>query len=138
MPTYDIFHKEVRSALETENWTVTDDPLYLRFGEDPLYIDLAAEKIIGAEKAGRKIAIEVKSFVGVSFTTDFHLAVGQFVNYRIARQEHEPARILYLAVPVDTYKTYFVRKLAQAVLHQLSLKLIVFDPQLKEIVEWID
>ena len=138
MPSYDIFHAEMRSALENDHWAITDDPLYLRFGEEPLYIDLAAEKIIGAEKAGRKIAIEVKSSVGVSFTTDFHLAVGQFVNYRIALQEHEPDRVLYLAVPVDTYKTYFVRKLAQAVLPPLALKLIVFDPQAKEIIEWID
>lgn len=44
MPTYDIFHAEVRSALENDQWTITDDPLYLRFGEEPLYIDLGRSK----------------------------------------------------------------------------------------------
>ena len=31
-----------------------------------VYIDLGAEKIIGAEKEGQKIAVEVKSFLAQS------------------------------------------------------------------------
>lgn len=138
MPTRDLFHDTLVNALKDDEWEITDDPLYIRFGEDPLYIDLAAEKIIAAERAGQKIAVEVKSFVGVSFAADFHLAVGQFINYRIALEEEEPERILYLAIPVDVYQAYFVRKLATTVIRQQSIKLIVFDPHQEKIFKWID
>ncbi|MEN8220998.1 MAG: element excision factor XisH family protein [Pseudomonadota bacterium] len=33
-------------------------PLFIRFDESKLYIDLGAEKIIAAEKKGQKIAVE--------------------------------------------------------------------------------
>lgn len=57
MPAYDLFHTACKLALENDQWTITDDPLYLRFGEDSLYIDLAAEKVIGAEKAGARLQL---------------------------------------------------------------------------------
>ncbi|MFB2976985.1 element excision factor XisH family protein [Microseira sp. BLCC-F43] len=47
---------------------------------------MAAEKVFAAEKAGRKIAFEVKSFLNSSAITDFHSALGQFLNYRLALQ----------------------------------------------------
>nr|WP_304412185.1 element excision factor XisH family protein [Calothrix sp. PCC 7507] len=37
--------------------------------------------------------------------SDFHTALEQFLNYQIALEENEPKRILYLAVPLDTYQT---------------------------------
>ena len=63
----DKFHQEVRNALENEGWKITDDPLYLKVGKIPIHIDLGAEKLIGAEKAGEKIAVEVKTFGIPSF-----------------------------------------------------------------------
>jgi hypothetical protein len=36
--------------------------------------------------------------------SEFHLALGQFLNYRLALQIKEPDRIIYLAVPLDTFK----------------------------------
>lgn len=79
MPARDALHNVVLNALDHEDWDITDDPLYFRIGGDPYYIDIGAEKIIAAEKSGRKIAIEVKSFLGASFAADFHLAVGQYI-----------------------------------------------------------
>jgi hypothetical protein len=57
---------------------------------------LGAEKVIVAEKAGRKIAVEIKSFIGSSTLSEFHLALGQFLNYRYALEDIEPDRVLYL------------------------------------------
>ena len=48
MPAKDIFHYEVRHALEKEGWTITHDPLFIRSGGVPFHIDLGAEKIIAA------------------------------------------------------------------------------------------
>jgi XisH protein len=68
-----------------------------------MYIDLGPETIVAAEKAGQKIAVEVKSFLGASSISEFHTALGQFFNYRLALEEKDPDRRLYLAVPALTY-----------------------------------
>jgi len=48
-------------------------------------IDLGAEQVISAERQGVKIAIEVKSFLTRrSAISEFHRALGQFINYRMA------------------------------------------------------
>lgn len=83
MPARDLFHQIVRIALEKDGWEITHDPLYLRVSEKiALYLDIGAEKLLGAEREGCKIAVEIKSFVGLSSLTEFHLALGQFLNYQ--------------------------------------------------------
>lgn len=86
----DIFHQAVRQALQKEQWIITDDPLIVKFGKDKVLIDLAAERVLAAEKAGEKIAVEIKSFLGESELFDYHAALGQFLNYRLALQFSEP------------------------------------------------
>ena len=58
-------------------------------------------------KAYEKIAVEIKTFLSDSPLTDYHAALGQFLNYRLALEISAPARILYLAVPVITYEAFF-------------------------------
>lgn len=55
MPAKDIFHEAVRKGLGKEGWVITDDPLKLQVGGVEMYVDLGAEKIIAAEKDGKKI-----------------------------------------------------------------------------------
>jgi len=70
MPAKDIYHSVVRHALEKEGWTITDDPLVIQIDQKKsVYIDLGAENLLAAEKADKKIAIEIKSFIGKSFNT---------------------------------------------------------------------
>ena len=83
MAAKDFFHKSVRVALEKDGWTITHDPLKIKIEELKFEIDLGAEKIIRAEKKNEKIAIEVKSFLHPSFITDFHRALGQYLDYRV-------------------------------------------------------
>ncbi|BAY87493.1 hypothetical protein NIES267_70150 [Calothrix parasitica NIES-267] len=80
-------HDVVKSALEKEGWNITDDPLFLRFGGLELFIDLGAERIIAAQKGEERIAVEIKSFVGNSATTEFSNALGKFLKYQVALQE---------------------------------------------------
>ena len=99
----DIFHNTVKNALQKDGWKITHDPYQLRYGVADVYIDLAAAEAIAAEKEGRKIAVEVKSFAGGSTISEFHTALGQFLNYRVAIEvSSEPERILYLAAPIPT------------------------------------
>lgn len=83
MAAKDLFHDVVKQALLKEQWVVTADPLILKIDKVKLEIDLGAEKVFAAEKSGRKIAVEIKSFLNPSAITDFHSALGQFLNYRL-------------------------------------------------------
>ncbi|NET50444.1 MAG: fatty-acid oxidation protein subunit alpha, partial [Merismopedia sp. SIO2A8] len=98
MSARDVFHNAVKAALRKDGWTITNDPLYLRLGDDQLRIDLAAERLIAAERGHQKIAVEVKSFLAPSAVAEFHTALGQFLNYRAVLQVQQPERKLYLAV----------------------------------------
>ncbi len=136
MSAKDIFHEAVKNALLKEGWTITHDPLFIQFGGVDVYVDLGAEKIIAAYKDGRKIAIEIKSFVKPSVISEFHTALGQFINYRVALQAEDPDRVLYLAVPIDIYKTFFALQFTQVVVETNQLKLIVYDAKQEVIVKW--
>ena len=134
----DIFHDTVKKALEKDGWKITHDPYRLRYGVVDVYIDLAAEEAIAAEKEGVKIAVEVKSFAGGSNISEFHTALGQFLNYRIALDSSdEPERILYLAVPKDVYQTFLRFEPAKTVINRYNILLIIYDPNKEVIEQWI-
>jgi hypothetical protein len=133
----DIFHNVVRAALEAEGWTITADPLKFEFGEVKFQVDLAAEKVLAAERRGEKIAVEIKSFLRASAVTDFYGALGQFLSYRLALEVMEPDRLLYLAVPIDAYQDFFRLEFTQAAIRTYQLRLIVYDALAEEIVQWI-
>jgi XisH protein len=136
MAAKDLFHKSVRHALEKEGWLITDDPLFLRFGGIDMYIDLGAEQILAAERAGQKIAVEIKSFAGASATTEFNGALGQFLKYQLALEEEQPDRQLYLAIPFDTYRVFFSLELIRMLVQRYQVSLIIYEPETEEIVKW--
>lgn len=133
----DVFHDIVIKALKKESWNITDDPLYISVGAIELYIDIGAEKIIGAEKAGEKIAVEIKSFLGSSTIYEFHAALGQYINYRLALNEQDEKRTLYMAIPVDKYTAFFELPFIQTVIESCRVNLIIYDPKKEIIVKWI-
>ena len=137
MPAKDFFHDTVKNALDKDGWIITDENLFIKIDKIELYIDLAAERILVAEKAGQKIAVEVKSFIGVSVVSEFHTALGQFLNYRSALRKKEPERILYLAVSFDVYDDFFRSSFIQEVIAEHQLRMLVFDSQREEVVLWI-
>jgi hypothetical protein len=116
MSAKDIFHAAVRAALEKDGWLITHDPLYIKVEGVEFYIDLGAERVLGAEKDGQKIAVEIKSFTGASEVADFHLALGQVLNYRFALKQENDHRTLYLALSQDTYNDFFARQFIQDVI----------------------
>jgi hypothetical protein len=136
MSAKDIFHQSVCIALEKDGWNITHDPLYLKVNDVEFYIDLGAERLIAAEKAGQKIAIEIKSFLGASEVTEFHLALGQILNYRLALKQEQPERILYLAIPQDTYEDFFSRQFIQDAVAEYKIKLLIFNSLKQEVVLW--
>ncbi|MBC1195379.1 XisH family protein [Microcystis aeruginosa BLCCF158] len=134
----DLFHDAVKQALLKEQWVITADPLIIRIEGVKLEINLAADKVFAAEKLGRKIAVEIKSFLNPSTITDFHAALGQFLNYRLALQMREPDRTLYLAVPIDTFDSFFQETFIQEAIKLYQVKLIVYNPIQEVITIWND
>jgi hypothetical protein len=94
--------------------------------------------VIGAEKAGQKIAVEIKSFLNPSTITDFYNALGQFLSYRLALEKNESNRILYLAVPLDVYESFFQFDFTQSAIQAYQIFLIVYDPSQETIIQWIN
>jgi len=137
MPARDFYHDVVKAALITEGWTITDDPLTLHMGKKDLFVDLGAERLLAAEKQGRKIAVEIKSFLGASEVADLENALGQYVLYREILEETEPERVIYLAVSVEVYEELFKEPIGELVLRRVQLRLIVFEPERGGIVRWI-
>jgi hypothetical protein len=139
MSARDIFHEVVKIALQKDGWQITNDPLRISVGGVNLSIDLAAEKLIAAERQGQKIAVEVKSFLDRSSAiSEFHTALGQFINYRGALRRQEPDRVLYLAVPLTTYKTFFQLDFPKEMISENQVKILIYDVEQEVIFQWIN
>jgi XisH protein len=133
----DFYHENMREALEKDGWRITHDPYPLKVDDVGYEIDFGAEPLIGAEKEGMTIAVEVKSFVGPSTVNEFHKAVGQFNDYYVALEIKDPNRVLFLAIPRTIWLRFFQKPLIQKSLARVQAKIIVYNPSKNEIVEWI-
>lgn len=137
MARRDIFHESLKNALLKDDWIITDDPLDLTIGEVELLADFGAERIIAAEKANQKIAIELKSFIGQSPVSEFHKALGQYSNYRLSLEELEPERTVWLAIPQMAWEEFFQRPFIQKSIQRYKIEILVFDPQNEILLRWI-
>ena len=137
MPARDLYHNQIVEALKADGWTITHDPLTLRWGGKDVFADLGAEKVISAEKGARKIAVEAKSFLGPSLTQDLELALGQYTLYRNILERIEPDRELFLAVDEDAYREVFQEPLGQLVVEANRLRVMVFSSSARQITSWI-
>ena len=138
MPRRDLFHDVVKRALILEGWVITHDPYPLRFGGRKLYVDLGAERPIAAEKDGRKIAVEIKSFVGAAEMTDLERALGQYLLYSFLLEREAADRSLFLAVDAEAYTSLFNEADGRDLLTSRGIRLIVFDPGQEVILRWIE
>lgn len=101
-----------------------------------MYVDLRAERILAAQRGNEKIAVEIKSFVGSSATTEFSMALGQFLKYQLALEEEQPERTLYLAIPVDAEREFFRLELPRRLVERYQVRLVIYDPEEEVIVKW--
>ncbi len=64
MSAKDILHQSTCITIEKDGWNITYDPLYLKVNDVEFYIDLGAERLIAAEKAGQKNRQKNEVFLG--------------------------------------------------------------------------
>ncbi|MDY6937383.1 MAG: element excision factor XisH family protein [Cyanobacteriota bacterium] len=138
MPNRDLYHDVVRRALEKDRWSITDDPLRLRWGKQDMYVDLGAEKLLLAVKRDREIAVEIKTFGGPSSITDAQKSLGQYFIYFSVLKRLEPNRKLYLAIHEEVYKDFFTQPLGELLLSDYNVPILIFDPDREVILQWIN
>ena len=136
MARKDKFHEIVKKALIKEGWVITDDPYLVVTEEHSLEVDLGAEKLLGAQKGSKKIAVEIKSFLGLSKLHDYYKALGQFNYYSVAIDIQEPERTLFLAVPLKIYKTFFQESITLKSVERFGIKILVYNIDKIEIELW--
>jgi hypothetical protein len=147
MPAKDTIHNLVKEAMSKDGWQITDDPYVISYGERFLFVDLGATVssvfeeieggIIGAEREGTRIAIEIKEFRGQSAIADLEQAIGQYMLYRVLLNRIDPDRQIYLAITDYVYSDIFSEPIGEAVVNDLSLKLIIIDLDKAEVSQWI-
>ena len=136
MPARDKYHNQVKNALIKDGWTITHDPLRLKWGLKDMYVDLGAEQLLAAEKEQRKIAVEIKSFIGLSEMDDLEKALGQYVLYHDVLAQVEPERELYLAINEETFADLFAEPIGALLLQNRRIQLLVFDLHQEVIRQW--
>lgn len=132
----DIIHDSVKQAIEKAGWTVTNDQYTVQFAEFTVYADLAAERVLAAQRGTEKIAIEIKSFIKRSAVQDVRDALGQYMMYQAYLGKIEPDRKLYMAISSRTYRDVFGLKAVQFLVEKFSIATIVVDIEREEIIEW--
>src|SRR5258708_6505151 len=139
MPAKDIYHDACVRALVKDGWTITHDPLTVPVDDTDLFIDIGAERLVTAERGSERIAVEVKSFLGLSAVQDLKEAIGQYIIYGIALRQllTQADRELFLAIRTAVYDTVFQLGVGKMMVKTKSVRLIVFDEETEEIREWI-
>jgi XisH protein len=134
--TIDAIHNAVKNALIKDGWIITADPYTIKYEEVILFADLGAERPLAAERAGRKIVVEVKSFLSPSPIHDLKLALGQYTLYLGFLELIDPDRKLYLAISEKTYTSLFAQKAIQIIVQRYQLSLLVVNVDIEEVVTW--
>jgi len=123
--------------LIKDGWTVTHDPYKLKAEGTTYEVDMGAEKLFAAQKDKQKILVEVKSLLRLSIAHEFHAVLGTFVGYQINLEELNSDRVLYIAIPNPAYKRIQQIPILLKYINRVDMKLIIFDKNKKEILEWI-
>ena len=138
MPARDIYHDQIRSALEKDGWKITHDPYRIKLSRGKnLFIDLGAERLIAAQRNEEAIAVEIKSFRSASDIQDLEDALGQFILYRQLLKRYDPSRKLYLAVPDNVRISVFEEEAGQILIEDGLIQIISVDIASETIVSWI-
>lgn len=136
MPAADLIHDAVKTALVKDGWTITADPYVIHYEDVTLFADLGAERSLAAEREGRRIVVEIKSFLSPSPIHDLEIALGQYEIYRGFLELTAPERKLYLAISDIVFAEFFGRKAVQVIVQRFQLALLVVNLETQEIVQW--
>jgi hypothetical protein len=133
VPALDHYHNTVKRALIKDGWTISDDPLSIHLPERNLFIDLRAEKVSDR----LSVILEIKGFGAASQIEALASAIGKYNLYQAALAFAGNYDPLYLAVPIAAYNGIISETIGQRLIAQEDVKLLVFDPESEELIQWI-
>ncbi len=142
MPARDLYHDLVKDALRKDGWRVTHNPFRLRIPKQlrqaaPGSPERAVETfLLGAEQDERKIAVAVKSFVGIE-PGMVEQALETLAYSRALLCAMDLDRVLYLAVRRATYEAFYDGTVEPQCVSKLTMPLLVFEPRTGTIVAWL-
>lgn len=122
--------KDFKKALQSQGWTVQPKSMSVRESGFQFYID------VEAERAGQKIAVEVKSWLN-DFNEDWFQAMGQYCTYQDVLGRKAPNYELWLVMAEDRYIEYGSTQLIQNLKRKNSIKFIIFNQYSNTITQWI-
>ncbi len=82
--------------------------------------------------------MEIKVFGGPSPVADLEQALGQYGLYRSLLKQKRERRDVFLAVALDVYEDFLGQATVRGVLADQRVKLLVFEPEQAEVVQWIE
>ena len=135
MSRRDKIHDAVRNARVKDGWTITADPFEIEYKTVTLRADLAADRVIAAERGLEKIVVEIKSFLSRSPIHELQTALGQFELYSTYLQLSEPDRKLYLAVSADIWERFFLREEVMLIVEKYELPFMIVNIQTEEVAQ---
>lgn len=134
MPAKDRYHDTVVRALRKDGWTIISEQIAVSMPARRLWIDIRAQKDVRTAA----ILVEVKGFENlaspVAYLAD---ALGQCVLYQAALEYVGIADALHLAVPASALDGILGEEIGRQALRKAQVRLIVFDPEQEEIVQWL-
>ncbi|MGE3538092.1 MAG: element excision factor XisH family protein [Candidatus Tectimicrobiota bacterium] len=142
MPAQDLYHDLVKNVLRKDGWRITHNPFRLRKPRrvrQPIpdrALEVAETSLLGAEQDERKIAVAVKSFVGLEpDVLEQTLEALSYSRALLYALDHD--RVLYLAIRRATYETLYNGMVEPQILNKLEVPLLVFEPRSESIVAWL-
>lgn len=136
MANKNVHYEIVKQALIADGWKITLDPYLVRLGASAGFrgfVDLAVQ-ILGAEKNGDGIAVEIKDFVDLSDLQKFEADLGQYSDYESTLSK--AGRKFFLAIPQTFYRSFFENAFAKEFLGRYELKIVIFDEINAKVIEW--
>jgi len=135
VPAKDRLHDAVVRALRKDGWSIKTEQAAILLPERRLWIDIQTEK----KPQRLVILVEVKGFEHMPSPVEYLAgAVGKYALYRAALDYLKIHTPLYMAVPILAYNGILSEEVGKQTLQRVGIKLIVFDPELEEIVAWIE
>lgn len=134
MPAKDRYHDAVVRALRKDGWTILAEQVALSMPTRRVWIDIRAAK--GTENVA--ILVEVKGFERLASPVSYLAeTIGQCILYQAILTYAQVTDALYLAVPEAALAGILGEEIGQEALQRAQVHLMLFDPVLEEITQWI-
>jgi hypothetical protein len=132
VPAKDHYHDTVKRALVKDGWIIVQEQVYLSDNYRHVWVDLSARR-----EGEALILIEIKGFERNPSQLDTLMsALGQYAVYKAMLDYLNLTVQLFLAIPKVAYDGIFQAPVAQQVIKNLGVRLLVFDPVAEEVVLW--